>query len=168
MNHWYALQSKPNREEALYKQVTSSGTEVYYPRIRVKPVNPRARKIKAYFPGYMFVYVDLIEKGLSYLQYMPFARGLVCYGKDPAPVPNDLLEAIRQNLENLNAMGGHLPDGLETGTPVRVESGPFTGFQGIFDTHLSGSDRVRILIELITHEYMAVQLPASQVKKISK
>jgi len=62
---WYALRSKPHKEEAVLHQVVTRGYEVFYPRLRVKPVNPRARKIQPYFPGYMFIHVDLEEAGLS-------------------------------------------------------------------------------------------------------
>ena len=68
---------------------------MYYPRIRVQPVNPRARKIKPYFPGYLFVQADIQAAGQSALAYMPHSGGLVCCGSEPAPVPDTLIRAIR-------------------------------------------------------------------------
>ena len=63
--HWYALRSKPCKEDILWRQVGLRGFECFYPRLRVKPVNPRSRKIRPYFPGYMFVRADLSEAGNS-------------------------------------------------------------------------------------------------------
>ena len=73
---WYALRSKPRKEEALWGQLLARGFETFYPRLRINPVNPRARKLAPYFPGYMFVYADLEEVGPSTFNYMPFSLGL--------------------------------------------------------------------------------------------
>ena len=55
---WYVMQSKPNKEELLYEQLRTRDIDAYYPCIKVQPVNPRARKLKPYFPGYLFIKVD--------------------------------------------------------------------------------------------------------------
>ncbi len=104
--YWYAVQSKPNKEDALFEQLQSQGFEVFFPRIRVKPVNPRAKKIKAYFPGYMFVLTDLEKVGFSVFQWMPFARGMVSFDNEPATVPDPLIQAIRRRVEEVNQSGG--------------------------------------------------------------
>ena len=75
--HWYVLRSKPNKEKLLWEQLNIREVETFYPQIRVQTVNPRARQVKAYFPGYVFVRVDLDEVGLSILQWMPGAIGFV-------------------------------------------------------------------------------------------
>ena len=80
MEQWYVMQSKPQKEKLLYEQLRSREIETFYPSIRTKPVNPRARKYKSYFPGYMFVHVDLDLVGISALQWVPGAVGLVNFG----------------------------------------------------------------------------------------
>jgi transcriptional antiterminator RfaH len=37
----------------------------------VRPVNPRARKTRPYFPGYLFVQADLAAVGLVEFRWMP-------------------------------------------------------------------------------------------------
>ncbi len=54
---WYVLRSKPHKEDLVWRQAVSQGFEIFYPRIPAQAVNPRARKIVPYFPGYMFVRV---------------------------------------------------------------------------------------------------------------
>jgi transcription antitermination factor NusG len=163
--NWYVMQSKPNREEALYTELIARDIEVFFPRIRVNPVNPRARKIKAYFPGYMFVKVDLDKVGLSFLQYMPFAKGMVSFEREPAAVPEGLLQAIRHRLEDVNRAGGEEFTGLEKGTRVYIHDGPFAGYEGIFDLRLPGTERVRVLIELLSRRYMPVELQVGTLRK---
>ncbi len=89
--HWYALRSKPRKEDIVWRQCREQGYEVFYPRLRVQPVNPRARKVKAYFPGYLFTHVDLDTIGLSAFQWMPHAIGLVTFGGEPSTVPDNLI-----------------------------------------------------------------------------
>ena len=70
MMQWYVLQSKPQKESLLHDQLCLRGIEAYYPRLYLKPANPRARKSRPYFPGYLFIHVDLENTGLSRLQWM--------------------------------------------------------------------------------------------------
>ena len=162
---WYALRSKPNREDALYREAGARGFQVYYPRMRVQPVNPRARKVKAYFPGYMFVQADMHTVGFSTFAWLPYSNGLVFCGTEPSPVPDTLLNAIRRHLDGINAAGGELFAGLQAGDDVRIQGGPFAGYEAIFDSRLPGNQRVRVLLQLLTRERVPLELPAGQVQR---
>lgn len=163
---WYALRSKPRKEEVVWKQVRTQGYEVFYPRLRVNPVNPRARKQRPYFPGYMFVNVDIEEIGLSTFQWMPHAMGLVCVGDEPAIVPEHLIHAIRKRVEEIAAAGGEVFDGLSTGDVVVIDEGPFAGYEAIFDTRLPGSERVRVLLQLINDQrQIPIEMDAGKIRK---
>ena len=163
--NWYAIQSKPNKEDALHKQLLNQDIEVFYPRIRVNPVNPRAKKVKAYFPGYLFVHVDLDVIGVSTLQWMPFARGMVSFDNEPAMVPDHLLVAIRARINHVNSVGGEVFDGLQKGDAVMIQDGPFAGYEAIFDVLLPGSERVRVLVELLSKRQVPVELRAGQIRQ---
>jgi transcription antitermination factor NusG len=163
--YWYAIQSKPNKEDALYQQLENQGVEVFYPRIRVSPVNPRAKKVKAYFPGYMFVRADLKEVGLSTFQWMPFARGMVTFDQEPATVPDGLIQAIRRKVDDVNAAGGEVFSGLHKGDSIQIHDGPFAGYEAIFDLRLPGSERVRVLIKLLSQRQVPVELHAGQIRQ---
>ncbi len=165
---WYAIQSKPHKEEALCNQLMSGGFEVYYPKIRANPVNPRARKIRPYFPGYLFVKADLLVSGLSVLQFTPFARGLVTFDREPAAVPETLLAAIRKRVEEVNQQGGEAFANLVPGQEIMINAGPFAGFSGIFDMRLSGSERVKVLIHLLSKRYLPVELKVGQIEPLRK
>ncbi len=162
--YWYALQSKPNKEDALFDQLQSRGIDVFYPRIRVNPVNPRAKKVKAYFPGYMFIYADINEVGISTFQWMPFARGMVTFDQEPATVPESLIHAIRKRVEEVNAAGGEVFAGLHKGDTVMIQDGPFAGYEAIFDVRVPGSERVRVLIKLLSQRQVPLKLHAGQIR----
>ena len=166
--HWYALRSKPRKEDIVWKQVLDRGFEVFFPRIRVHPVNPRSRKVKPYFPGYMFVRLDLDESGSSVIQWMPYTVGLVSFGEEPAPVPDHLINAIQRRIAEIANAGGEIFDGLKQGDVVQIEHGPFEGYEAIFDARLPGNERVRVLLQLLNDRRVPVELDTADIAAHSK
>ncbi|HXF85224.1 MAG TPA: transcription termination/antitermination NusG family protein [Anaerolineales bacterium] len=165
---WYAMRSKPNKEDFLAGQLLSYGVEVYYPKIRVSPVNPRARKERPYFPNYLFVHVDLEIVKASTLQWMPGASGLVSFGGEPASVPDPLIAAIKQHVEKLNASFHSASHDLKRGEKVVIEAGPFAGYEAIFDVRLPGRDRVRVLLNLLQKRQVPLELESKQIRRVKR
>ncbi len=155
---WYAIRSKPRKEDALWQQLLLRGFEGFYPRIRVEPVNPRARKVVPYFPGYLFVRADVAAVGLSVFAYMPHAVGLVCFGNEPAAVPENLIHRLRRTVDAVNIAGGVTLGGFQPGDRVRVVDGPFEGYEGLFDARIPGQARVRILLDMLSGRALPVEL----------
>jgi transcription antitermination factor NusG len=165
---WYALRCKTRKEDIVNRQAKEKGFEVFYPRLRVNPVNPRARKYKPYFPGYLFVQADLSEVGLSVFKWMPHTLGLVSFGGEPAMVPDNLIYAVQHRVKEIADAGGELFDGLQPGDTVIIDDGPFRGFEAIFDARIPGSERVRVLLELLDSRCVPVELPAANVSQKHK
>ncbi len=164
--NWYVLRSKPRKEEMVWRQAQSLGFNTFYPRLRVRPVNPRSRKVRPYFPGYLFVEADLHAVGLSTFQYMPYAIGLVCFGGEPASVPEALINAIKRRVEEIAEVGGELFDGLKRGDQVWIQDGPFAEYQAIFDTRLDGSERVRVLLKMLNDRFVPLEIDAAMIEKV--
>jgi transcription termination/antitermination protein NusG len=162
---WYVLQSKPNKEAFLTQQLEYKQVDHFYPTIKVTPVNPRSRKIRSYFPGYLFVHLDPDQPDqFATLRWMPGAIGLVSFDGRPAEVPDGLIAAVKSHVseESIAHIKEHL---FEPGDKVEVFSGPFEGYAGLFDTRISGTDRVRILIKLLRGYSIKVELPEKIIKK---
>jgi transcription antitermination factor NusG len=166
--HWYALKSHPHKEELLQRQADSRGFEVFYPRIRVHPVNPRSHKIRPYFPGYLFIHADIEETGTSVFQWMPYATGLVSFGGEASIVPDNFITAIRQRVLEISAAGGELFDGLKPGDKVVIQGGPFEGYEAVFDISIPGNERVRVLLKLLNDKAVRLELPVGQIGKPRK
>jgi transcriptional antiterminator RfaH len=129
-------------------------------------VNPRARQIRPYFPGYLFVRADIEAVGLSVFQWMPHSSGLVAFGGEPATVPDNLIVAVRKRVEEIAASGGEVFDGLKQGDLVTINYGPFEGYEAIFDTRLPGSERVRVLLQLLVNQRrIPVELDVSHIRR---
>jgi transcription antitermination factor NusG len=162
---WYVMHSKPNKEEFIRQQLQNIQIDHFYPCIFVTPVNPRSRKIRPYFPGYLFVHLDLEDSEKSpALHWMPGAVGLVSFDGKAAEVPDELIAALKHHMgeESVLRKQEHI---FKPGDHIKVLTGPFDGYEGILDTTLSGTERVRILIELVRGHAIRVDLPAKSIKK---
>lgn len=162
---WYVLRSKPRKEDLLYHHACGRGFEMFYPRIPVQTVNPRARQVVPYFPGYMFVRADLSETGMAAFQWMPNAHGLVCFADTPAAVPDEIIAAIRQRTIEIITAGGELLIELQRGDRVLVKSGAFAGYEAIFDARLNGNGRVRVLLDMLNDRTVPLDLHAGQLAR---
>jgi len=161
---WYVLHCKPNKENLLYSQLLFRDFDVFYPRIKVKPVNPRSRKNKPFFPGYVFVRTDFNITPVTSLLYLPGINRIVSFDGEPAVVPDSVIQIIKTNVECINENPNAFHSHLQHGDPVIIQGGPFDGFQAIFDARLEGSDRVRLLIKLLHGQQKRVQMPETMIK----
>ncbi len=164
MLKWYVLHTKPNKEEFTWSQLYARDIEAYYPCIKVKPVNPRARKSKAYFPGYLFIRIDVDVTGTSPVKWLPGTHSLVHFGDEPASIPDHLLDAIRQHVEQLNPKEQALFTNIHPGDLVHIDYGPFTGYEAIFDEQIPGTERGRVLLSFLKNQFVRVVLPMGQIR----
>lgn len=165
-SNWYVLRSKPNKEDFLAKQLESHEIEVFYPRLHVHPVNPRSRKVKPYFPGYLFVHLDLQQNQASNFERLPGAVNLVNFGGEIAQVPDTMIKAIKNKIEKANREGGESEQSFKAGDRVKISEGLFEGYEGILDVTLPGSERVKVLLKLLQNKNLKVELPLSYVSVI--
>ncbi len=162
---WYAIHSHPNRERAVFQELESRSVEAFYPVLAIKPVNPRSRKERAYFPGYLFARVDLEQTGLSFLQWMPHVIRLVSYGGEPSVVPESLIYALQRRMEEITSHPELvLTPAVQPGDAVQIEGGPFEGYPAIFDARLPGTQRVRVLLRLLSGAYVKVDLDGQDIR----
>jgi transcriptional antiterminator RfaH len=72
--------------------------------------------------------------------------------------------AIRSRLDEIAAAGGEVFDALHKGDVVRINYGPFDGYEAIFDSRLPGTERVRVLLEFLSHRYIPIELDAGHLQ----
>jgi transcriptional antiterminator RfaH len=163
---WYVLHCHSRYEDAVDRFIHSKGIESYYPFVVVNPVNPRAHKIKPFFPGYIFIRTDLHLVGESMFNKMPFSNGLVTFGGEPAVLEESVVRSIRQHLEETNQATKEIKKNLKPGQRITIEGGIFAGQEANFLSYLSGNQRVKVLLQILSHEkYISVELPISQIKQ---
>lgn len=164
--NWFVMRSKAHKEGLLERELTARQVDCFFPYLKVEPVNPRSKKIRPFFPNYLFVQIDLEETNTSFLQWVPHSQGLVCFGGEPAVVPDSLVYGIKKKLDVINAAGGLKARGYAAGDAVRVTEGHFSGYEGIFETYLDGHDRVRILLDMLNGRKVPLELNQRQLAGI--
>jgi transcriptional antiterminator RfaH len=157
---WYVMHSKPQKELWLYDQLSAlQQVEAYYPCLRVRNVRTRSYKSKPYFPGYLFVNVDLDVTGTSVLQWIPGSLGLITFGGTPACIPDGLLQRIRHRVDEINSAGDKMRESLRLGSEVVIHSGPVAGFDAIFCTRLHDNERAQVLLKVLQDQAIRINLP---------
>lgn len=162
---WYALYSKPMKEAFLWKQLQLYQIESYYPCLYVLSSNPRARKVKPYFPRYVFGHLDWERCGLSTLQWMPGASGIVSFGGIPSPIPDPVITAIKRRVDEINMLPTGLLNEWKRGDILTIQDGSFRGYEAIFDAYISGEERVRVLLSLLSRRHIPLELPSWQIPR---
>ena len=167
MADWYVLRSKPNKEEFVLQQMNLRDITAYYPCVKAEPVNPRSRKIKPYFPGYLFIHANLDLMGTSMLKWIPGSVGLMSFGNELASMADDLLQAIRDHIDQINKARAYRNQGFMPGNPVQIQSGPFAGYQAIFDSYAPGHERVHVLLKMLQDRQIKLDLARAAVGQVN-
>ena len=167
MIRWYVMQSKPRKEIFLRERLRIQRIEVYLPSIRTKPVPSRASKEQPFFPGYLFVHVDLEKIPISDFRWIAGSIGLVCYGGEPASVGEVLIREIQKQVDEIIDSSSNYIDRFRPGDWVVINDGPFSTYKAMFDCRLSGSDRVRVLLQLLQDKKIPVELSGRQLQLLT-
>jgi transcription antitermination factor NusG len=146
MKAWYCLRTRPCAEYRVARNLERVGVEVFFPRVLT------ARPRRGYadsplFPGYLFVRLDLGGVEGSPLR-VPGARGLVRFGGGPAPVPEEVVEALRRRVEEVNG-GGGLWRRYAPGEEVLVRMGPGEVVARVLTAPSSPRQRVALLVHFL-------------------
>ena len=169
---WYAVQTRPNREFLANSALAAiEGVETFLPTLHVQPVNPRSRKERPFFPGYLFVCADLCALGQKCIQYKPGVTRLVGLDDEPTPIPVPIIAEIRDRVQAAQALdplglGGGAT--LQPGDKVRILSGPLAGYEGMFDTRLGGQTRARILVDFMGRGELKTDLDVRALEKVDR
>ena len=165
-SQWYALHVKPHKERLVHDGLSAKEMELYYPVIKKKPVNPRSRKEQPFFPGYLFVQLNLEMAGNNALKWTEGAYGLVEFGGEPAAVPDILIGELQSQISDIEMKGDLNTVKLKSGDPVRIVTGPFDGYEAIFDSHLAANDRIQVMLTFLKAQTKKLQLRSSEIVKI--
>lgn len=167
---WYTLSVKAHKERSVAQLLSlKEGLEVFFPSLKVTPVNPRAAKIRPYFPGYLFVRLDLETAGSNALEWIPGVHGLVRFGGIPATMPEHVIHALRKHLQNLGQQRvAPARPVFRKGDRVRIISGPLSGYEAIFDGQLDEQERVRVLLACLNryHQARRIKLDLTAIRKV--
>jgi transcriptional antiterminator RfaH len=148
MSEWYLVHTKAQLERSVAERLKAAGTGAILPLLK-KPIRRHDKLVNSVaplFPCYLFA-LPRSRHEMGAMEFLPGVRGLVRFGCEPSPVPRPVIEELMQRC----AAGPiELPSKpFKKGGAVRVTHGPFRNFEGIFERHLSGNERVAILFSAV-------------------
>lgn len=155
---WYVAASQPGREDVAQLNIGRQGFVSWLPRQRrmVRHARKTVEKSVAFFPGYVFVSLDLATEAWRPINATVGVRSLIMQGDRPMACPVGLVEGM-QRLADESGLLNEQPI-LTEGSTVRVLVGPFAEMVGTL-TRLEGAGRVRVLLDLM-HSQIAIQMPS--------
>lgn len=142
--------------------------DVFYPALKKQPVNPRARKEEPFYPGYIFIQLDLDEVGVNALRWTEGTHGIVEFGGIPAAVPEIMIQELKKRLQNIETSSNLKLEDIRPGDTVKIVKGPFDGYEAIFDARLSGNDRIQVMLTYLRAQPKKLQLSSSEIMKIRR
>jgi transcriptional antiterminator NusG len=140
--------------------------EVLVPVERVQELGKGGqRKIsnRKFFPGYIFVNMDLNDETWHVVKNTPKVTGFVGHSTKPPEVPEAEVRAITEQM----AEGALRPKPkvlFEVGEAVKVVDGPFQDFNGTVEEVRAEKGKVRVLISIFGRA-TPVELDFVQVEK---
>lgn len=149
VSHWCVVQTKAYNEEQAAAALAGKGLAVYLPRVKARRVNPRARPMVPLFPGYLFVHLNFDLVAISAINWAPGVVRLVDFGDGPVVVPDEVIEHVKRRVAETQANGECGMEVLRRGDRVRIIRGPLCDLDAVFDRHLTGKGRARVLIEFL-------------------
>jgi transcriptional antiterminator RfaH len=147
MERWYCLHTKPKKERQVDEILRNQGITTYLPtRHEIKKRHLVATG-EPLFPRYLFAQVDLPKVGISAIAYTPGLTSMVSFCGEPAVVADEIIEYLQQREEK--GTGPEVYGRFLPGERVVVKTGPVKGIEAVFDSRLSGTGRVRILLKIL-------------------
>ena len=165
MNFWYVIQTKPKKEGETTSYLSTKGVEVFNPLMETfSSRNGKMEKVlKSIFPNYVFVKFDL-EQNYNLVRWARGVKKVLGFGGYPSPVSDEVIGMIKQRTDGNGIVGKTAH--FDSNDVIRIKSGPFREFLGIFDRWIPDSERVRILLNLIGYQ-PTIELHYSLLEKVA-
>lgn len=146
---WYVVHAFTGRERDAETHLRNQGFETFNP-IEIRTVR-HARKLvtraRAFFPGYVFVRIDVELDRWRSINGTRGVRSLIMQAERPVACPRGLVERLVEAAD---------PDGvidtlstLRPGQKVKVRTGPFADLVGTLE-RLDNAGRAKVLLEIMS------------------
>jgi transcription antitermination factor NusG len=161
---WFAVYTQTLREQHVASLLRYKGYTEFVPLYKLRRRwSDRFKEVELpLFPGYFFCRLDPGNR--MPILSTPGVKGIVGFGKNPAPVCGSEVEAIRTIVTSGQAA---LPwNFLQAGAMVRVEEGPLRGLEGIL-VDIRSQYRVVVSVTLLQRS-VAVEVDREWVRPLRR
>ena len=162
---WYLVYTKPKQENLALDNLRRQGYVSYLPLARSVKRRGGARRtlVEPLFRRYLFIELTRGRDDWGPIRSTYGVSGLVSFGNEPARIPTELVEAIRQreSVDGYVELGADEP---KLGAEVRITEGVMHGYRGRLLSKNS-QERVMVLLE-VANKMVRVQLPLAAVQAV--
>lgn len=172
---WYAVHTLSGSEEkamrALQQRVEMNGLEPRFGRLLVPSevvIDPKTKRkvTKRFYPGYMFVQMDLDNETWHLVKNTPRVTGFVGGSRNPPPVPDAEVERITAMLRDDEEEGPRPVMDFEVGEEVRLTEGQYASMRGKIEEINEGRGKLRVIINMFGRP-VPTELSFHQVEKLT-
>lgn len=160
---WFVVRTKPHKEQLAYNELHRQAVETFLPLLKAPlPVYGRLAWVRTpLFPCYLFARfaADVTFK----VKNTRGVREIVSRDKDPTTVPENIIDDLKGRC--VDGVVELPPERFQPNERVKVKTGPFQDWDGIFERYLSADERVAILLGTVEATGVRVVLPAWSIGK---
>lgn len=171
--NWYAIHTYSGYEDAVAKnlkqRIESLGMEdlifnVIVPKEKKIKIKNGKRKIteEKIYPGYVLVEMIVTDASWYVVRNTPRVTGFLGAGTTPLPVVKEEIDDI---LKRTEAKEPDFKIDIEVGTMVKINDGPFKGFDGRVSEVDSVKGKIKVLVNMFGRD-TPVELDSLQIKKL--
>ena len=158
MNHWFAVQVRPQSERMVSLILRQKGYEEFIPSSPTTTVE-RRQLLRPLFPGYVFCKVTTSARGP--IVTTPGVVRILGAGATPTPVPEYEIDSLRRLVSS--GLPVEAWPRLEPGESVELVGGPLHGCRGIVKTWKS--ERRLIVSITILQRAVSVEITPESVHR---
>lgn len=164
MKKWYAIKTKPKREDFAAANLRGVGLETLSPKIsRYEKLFGNSVLVeRALFPSYIFSKFDVFDN-YRRVKYAAGVKEVVTFGEGPTPIDDAIITAIQDRLNKNDFL--ETIRGFDHGDVVKISEGPLKGLIGTLQQEVCGSERVAVLLNTIGYQARIV-IDSSHLEKL--
>jgi len=153
-NIWYLVKTKPRMEDMAEMNLKNQNIEYFLPRFTCGK-----REGKVIFPGYIFIKP---KSGITY-QSIRSTRGVSDFIRFEMAFANARDETIDELKEIVDVINDRMDQTSlhQKGEDIFIKSGPFKGFNGIFEKY--GADQSAIILINFLRHRQRVKIKAEMI-----
>ena len=147
--NWFAVHTRPRRENFASTNVSTLGIESFLPLLKAeRSVHGVTRRIiKPLFPGYFFARFRP-ENSFESVKATRGVLQVVSSGRVPLPVLEEVVQEIKDRIHE-DGLVQICPRVVAPGMRVTIQGGPFEGMMGRIERELDDRKRVAIFLETL-------------------
>jgi len=157
-DRWFVVQTHACSEDKAAFNLRRQGFQSFTPKYLKR--RSHARKIEMVgaplFPRYIFVKMNIKTANWRAIKSTFGVSNLVCFGENPASVPDGLIETLmtgEDELGYINLAGRRKK--FKAGQGVEIIGGPMMEMTAIFDC-MNDKDRVVVLLDILGRQVRAL------------